>query len=154
MPDASSRMAASQHLMDTILQLLQRTTLHAEECAPYVATAFQSDFYDDFRYYVEIGEKHYLLRQYERGRLEAEYRTKRAEDVIYLVLEDVIHDLTHRKLLQKYKVDDASSYLKNTESIRMELTAGINECFRQIGGVYEQWHESGRRRTFESRQRL
>ncbi|MGQ4681129.1 Imm63 family immunity protein [Paenibacillus polymyxa] len=139
-----------QEIIEMTVKLLEQTSMYEEQYEQYVSRPFRTGFYDDLSPHVKVGKQGYTLQMYERGVQMLNKLTKDVEDVMYWIIEDMIHIIAHLNLLRKYKVDNRNTHLKYTKEIMKELTTEINKAFYEIGGIYQEWHEANRRATLEN----
>lgn len=76
--------------------------------------------------------------------------TKEADEVIYWILEDTIFLTVYIDMMRQYQVDNIQTHLPNDPSIHQQIVERVNESFRAIGGLYEQWHHEGKRASIET----
>lgn len=134
----------TQQLIDQIMTHLHGTTLPQDNLYKMVEALFDEKHYPDLVPHIIVEPTCYRLQLHERGILIQERRTIQAEDAIYLVLEQVIHDSAYVMLLKKYSKDNITAHLKHTPDIINELMSIIHQAFEQIGGIFDEWHLSGR----------
>lgn len=138
-------------LIKRIDTCLQMTSLPRDIYEPYIARPFQTTgFFDDLSPYIQIDPSGYILIQYERGIQMPHKRTKAADEVIYWILEDTIFLTVYIDMMRQYQVDNIQTHLPNDPSIHQQIVERVNESFRAIGGLYEQWHHEGKRASIET----
>ncbi|MEW4370096.1 Imm63 family immunity protein [Paenibacillus kandeliae] len=145
----SPNVLTAEQLIDKIDELLQRTDTYRERQREMAASAFDPSWYGDLQPHIQVNNDHYLLELYERGSNMMSKQTTQTDDVIYWILEDVIFSNAYILLMEKYKVDNITTHLKLTPDIMTELDGMVNAAFDRIGGVYQQWHQQGRRHQIE-----
>ncbi|MCY7617676.1 immunity 63 family protein [Bacillus pumilus] len=138
-------------LIKRIDTCLQMTSLPRDIYEPYIARPFQtSGFFDDLSPYIQIDSSGYILIQYERGMKMLHKRTKVADEVIYWILEDIIFLTVYIDMMRKHQVDNIQTHLPNDPSIHQQIVERVNESFRAISGLCEQWHHEGKRASIET----
>ncbi|WP_411342730.1 Imm63 family immunity protein [Paenibacillus sp. WLX1005] len=139
----------AEQLIQTIDELLQRTDTYRERQRQMAAAAFDPSWYGDLQPHIQVQHDGYLLELYERGVNMMSKKTTEADDVIYWILEDVIFSHSYVLLMETYNVDNITTHLRLTPEITAELDGMVNAAFDSIGGVYQQWHQQGRRSELE-----
>lgn len=134
----------SQQFIAQIMTHLQCTDLPHDNLYKMVEALFDETHYPDLVPHIIVEPTSYRLQLHERGILIQERRTVQTKDVIYLVLEQVIHDSAYVMLLKKYSKDNITTHLKHTPEITGELMSIIHQAFKQIGGIYDEWHQARR----------
>ncbi|MGQ8873050.1 Imm63 family immunity protein [Paenibacillus sp. TSA_86.1] len=144
-----SKIFSMQELAEQLLELLSRTAYPSEQMESYVNRLVES-FKWEGAPYVEIGEKHYIVKIYERGVPSLIKKLERTEEVLYWLLEDMIFTAAHVTLLKKYGVDNVNTHLDYTNEVWQEIEDNVLKAFRAIGEPYLSWHQEGKRRELET----